>query len=782
MLQRTLNLPPEYVYPPDDWNLVEERFYPRLLGQAETLFALSNGYIGIRGTPEEGEPVYRNGTFVNGFHETWPIVYGEEAHGFAKLGQTMLNVTDATLVRLYVDDEPFYLPTAHLVRYRRTLSLREGLLRREIVWEMPSGLRVAIRSTRLVSFIHRHVAAVVYEVTLLNGKAPVVLSAELRGNQSNQAGKADPRQGRGFAGRVLHPRGHLLRESRIILSHATERSGMALAVGAEHHIATECAFTEQGQVAEESGALVFSVNAEPGVPIRLTKLLAYHTSRRAPAEELVARTERTLDRVTAGGIDDLMAGQYAWLAEFWKQADVEVETEHPRVQQVMRWNLFQLAQASACVGVAGIAAKALTGQTYEGHYFWDTEIYALPFLIYTQPRIARNLLKFRHYMLDKARQRAREVNQAGALFPWRTINGEEASAYYAAGTAQYHINADIMYALRKYVEVTGDREFLRAEGAEMLVETARLWRDIGFFSRHRDGRFCIHAVTGPDEYNTVVDNNTFTNLMARDNLRCAAAAAEALRTEHPQEFAALHDRTRLDPAEVAEWRRAADRMYIPYDEALGIHPQDDDFLGKKPWDFAGTPPDRYPLLLHYHPLVIYRHQVIKQADIVLAMFLLSREFSLEQKRRNFDFYDPLTTGDSSLSVCIQGIVAAEIGYLEKAFEYFQYGLLMDVADVAGNVKDGVHLATAGGTWMGIVYGFAGMRDEDGRLRFSPRLPSGIRRLTFRLLAQGRRLEVELSPAEARYTLLEGDAFEFEHQGQAVRLDRAAPTIRLPAAA
>src|SRR5262249_19396910 len=305
----------------------------------------------------------------------------------------------------------------------------------------------------------------------------------------------------------------------------------------------------------------------------------------------------------------------------------------------------------------------------EGHYFWDTEIYLFPFLIYTSPLTAKNLLRFRYSMLDRARARARELNHKGALFPWRTIGGEEASAYYEAGPAQYHINADIIYALRKYVNATGDEEFLFHYGAEMLVETARFWHDLGFFSSRKEGKFCINGVTGPDEYKTVVNNNTYTNLMARENLRYAVEVVERLQVQQANLFEALIRKTALELSEVEGWREAANNMYIPFDATTGIHPQDDTFFDREPWDFKNTPADRYPLLLFYHPLNIYRHQVIKQADVILAMFLLGHEFSLETKKRNFDFYDPLTTGDSSLSSCIEAIVALEIGEFEKAVNY-----------------------------------------------------------------------------------------------------------------
>jgi len=775
MIRGEIRVPPEYVYPPDDWRLVEKRFYPRFMAQAETLFSLGNGYLGMRGNFEEGRPAFQKGTFINGFYESWPIVYGEEAYGFAKTGQTIVNVTDSKIIRLYVDDEPFYLPTANLLRFERALDMRAGTLDREILWETPSGKLVSIKSRRLVSFEHRHLAAVSYQVTVLNAKAPVVISSEMVNEQSNQASSGDPRQARGFGHQVLLPKASHAKKHRIVLGYLTSNSKMTLACGIEHAIETECPYSCKSESSEDSGKAVFSIDAEPGMPIRLTKYMTYHTSRSAPPQELCERAERTLDRAVGHGFEELLGGQQEYLDDFWRRSDVEIYGPYPKVQQLIRWNLFQIIQASSRAEGAGIPAKGLTGQGYEGHYFWDAEIYVLPFLIYTSPRIARNLLKFRHSVLDKARQRAREVNQEGALFPWRTINGEEASAYYAAGTAQYHINADIIYGLRKYVEATGDAAFLHEEGAEMLVETARLWRDLGFFSKRAGGKFCIHGVTGPDEYNTVVNNNTFTNLMARENLRYAVATVERLQQETPDRFEVLVDRTGLKTSEVDEWRKAADRMYVPFDEKARIHPQDDSFLDKEVWDFANTPPDKYPLLLYHHPLVIYRHAVIKQADIVLAMFLLGGEFSPEQKKRNFDYYDSLTTGDSSLSACIQTILASEIGYSEEALEYFKYAVLMDLADIAGNVEDGVHIASIGGTWMALVYGFAGMRDYNGQVSFNPRpLPGRVERIRFPLTIRGQVLEVDIDRKAIKYSLREGEGLVIRHEGEEIRLSPDSP--------
>jgi alpha,alpha-trehalose phosphorylase len=781
--------PPPQDYTPDAWSLVEKNFHSEFIAQLEAGFALGNGYLGMRGAPEEGGPYVQNGTFVNGFYESWPIVYGEEAYGFARTGQTMLNVTDSKIIRLFVDDEPFDLASANLRHYDRRLNMKSGTLDREILWETPSGKQVRITSRRLISFQQRHMAAISYEVTLLNGEAPLVISSEMVTPQPGvKTGQDDPRQAKIFSGKVLHHRASYARERRIVLAHGTERTHMILACATDHDFDSDCPHAYKTSQTEDFGQVVFTIAAQPQRPIHLTKYMAYHTSKTATPDAICRRAEWTLDRVVGQGFSKLLSEQEKYMEDFWQRSDIRISNiraERTRLttvemQQAIRVNLFHILQASARAENSGVPAKGLTGQAYEGQYFWDTEIYLLPFLIYSSPQTAQNLLRFRYGMLDQARTRARELSHRGALFPWRTIGGEEASAYYAAGTAQYHINADIMYALRKYVNATGDEEFLFECGAEMLVETARLWCDLGFFSARKGGKFCINGVTGPDEYNTVVNNNTYTNLMARENLRYAAETIDALQNKNPQVLQALIRKTGLELSEVEDWRRAAAAMYIPFDAVSGIYPQDDGFLDRKPWDFKATPADRYPLLLFYHPLNIYRHQVIKQADVILAMFLLGHEFSLEAKKRNFEFYDPLTTGDSSLSSCIEAIVALEIGEFDKAVSYARAALLMDLADVGGNVKDGCHIASMGGTWMVFTYGFGGLRDYDGNLSFRPQRPPEIQAsLKFPLTYRGQVLDVHISPDSTTYTLREGKELVIRHEDEVIALTQANPAVIRP---
>jgi alpha,alpha-trehalose phosphorylase len=772
-------------FPIQPWKFTEAVYSTADLGVTESLFAVGNGYLGMRANVEEGREAHTHGTFINGFHETWPIRHAEEAFGFARTGQTIVNVPDNKTMKLYVDDEPMLLSVADLESYDRSLDFRDGLLRRDIVWRTPAGKRVKVCSTRMVSFTQRHLAILSIEVTMLDEEAPVVISSQTLNRQDGKdeyhvraaamGGGADPRKGESFEERVLVPQSHWSKDNRILLGYRCANSRMTLGVGVDHTIATENSYNTLIFDDEDTGKMVFRVQARPGLPIKIHKIVTYHTSRGVPSRELIDRCRRTLDRVREQGVEVQYAAQREWLNGFWERSDVQVEG-HPAMQQAIRWNLYQVAQATARAEQSGVPAKGVTGSGYSGHYFWDTEIFVLPFLTYTTPSMARSALRFRYNMLEAAKRRARELAQRGALFPWRTISGDEASAYYAAGTAQYHIDADISYALFKYVAATSDDDFMNREGIDILVETARMWADLGFWRDKGSGwrSFHIHGVTGPDEYTTVVNDNLFTNVMARFNLRKAAEVLRRMERYDGEDFRRLVQRLKITSEEIQEWAEAAEAMSIPYDAATGINPQDSHFLDREIWDLKNTPPDRFPLLLNYHPLVIYRFQVLKQADVVLALFLQGDYFSREQKRADFDYYDPITTGDSTLSGVVQSIIAAEVGYHDLALRYFHNTLFVDLADLHDNTTDGVHVASTGGVWNVLVYGFGGMRDHNGVITFDPRLPDSWTGLTFQITLRGTRVRVNLTREEICFEVVVGDMAEMYVRGQRVVVTAGTP--------
>ncbi|MFV0426186.1 MAG: glycoside hydrolase family 65 protein [Beutenbergiaceae bacterium] len=759
-------------FPVDEWALRETWHSGDDLGVTETLFAVGNGYLGLRGNYEEGRETHTHGTFVNGFHEEWQIRHAEEAFGFARTGQTIVNAPDVKTIKLYVDDEPLILGVSDLEQYERVLDFRDGLLRRSLIWRTASGKRVQVQSRRMVSFEQRHLALMTFDVTMLDGDASIAISSHLRNRQDGEDEYAgaepeatfDPRKAGEFSERVLLPQLRRVGHRRMLLGYQCAQSKMTIATGVDHTIATTNPVREIDHDEEDLTKKVYRIRARQGEPIAITKAAAYHTSRGVPVSELADRARRTLDLLREDGVEQAFAAQRRAMDRFWGDSDVVI-AGHPQLQQAVRWNLLQLAQASMRVETGGIAAKGVTGSGYEGHYFWDSEIYVLPFLSYTSPWAARGAMRFRHQMLPKARERAAELSQAGALFPWRTISGDEASAYYAAGTAQFHINADIAFALCKYVNASGDEDFMVREGIDILVETARMWADLGFWLGKDNPRYHIHGVTGPDEYTTVVNNNLFTNVMARDNLRQAAAWCRRLAEHWPANYARLTHQLDLDPVEIEEWAACAEAMYVPYDEGLKVHPQDQHFLDREVWDLAATPDAKRPLLLHYHPLVIYRFQVLKQADVVAALFLQGHEFSREEKLADFEYYDPITTGDSTLSAVVQAIIAAEVGYRDLALRYFYAGLYVDLVNLHGNASDGVHVASTGGVWNALVYGFGGMRDHNGTLTFAPRLPLEWPSLEFRLQFHGTRLQVLLERHQITFTVVSGPTIAVAVNGE-----------------
>ncbi|MBV9309707.1 MAG: glycoside hydrolase family 65 protein, partial [Solirubrobacterales bacterium] len=561
------------------------------------------------------------------------------------------------------------------------------------------------------------------------------------------------------------------RDTRAILSHITAASGLRLSAAMAHTVEGPAGLASSIESFEDLARFFVSAETTPGEPLRLVKFLAYGWSAQRSLPGVRDQVAAALAEAQHRGWEGLVAEQRAYLDEFWERADVEIEGDE-ELQQAVRFALFHTLQAGARAEQRAIPAKGLTGSGYDGHAFWDTEMFVLPVLTYTAAHAAADALRWRQATLDLARERARQLGLQGAAFPWRTIRGEECSGYWPAGTAAFHINADIANAVRRYCGATEDEDFARDVGLELLVETARLWRSLG----HHDaaGRFRIDGVTGPDEYSAIADNNVYTNLMAQENLRDAAELAE----RHPRAAARL----KVDAEEAASWRDAAESMVIPFDEELGIHPQAEAFTEHDRWNFDQTSSEQYPLLLHFPYFDLYRKQVVKQADLVLAMQVRGDAFTDQQKARNFEYYEALTVRDSSLSACTQAVLAAEVGHLELAYDYFAEAALMDLDDLEHNTRDGLHIASLAGAWIAAVLGFGGMRDHGGTLSFAPHLPEALVRVAFRISFRGRRLLVEIRHEQAHYSLLDGNPLEISHHGEALTLNGKGPVSRhIPAA-
>jgi alpha,alpha-trehalose phosphorylase len=758
------------VFAVEAWAVRERELHLDLLAQTESIMALSNGHIGLRGNLDEGEPYGTPGTYLNGFYEVRPLPYAEAAYGDPEAGQSMINVTNGKIIRLLVDDEPFDLRYGELVRHERVLDMRAGVLRRDVEWISPAGQGVQVRSTRLVSFVQRSVAAISYEVEPIGAPARIVVQSELVANEPLAEQGDDPRAAAALRAPLVSEQ-HTHDELRGGLVHRTQASKLRMAAGMDHVVEGPDGTVTTAQSEPDLARLTVSTELQPGQTLRIVKFLAYGWSSRRSLHSLRDQVDAALAGARRTGWEGLLDEQRDYLEDVWDRADIELDGD-PALQQAARFAIFHVVQAAARAERRGIPAKGLTGRGYDGHTFWDTETYTLPVLTFIAPAAAKDALLWRHSTMNLAEARAKELGLRGATFPWRTIRGHECSGYWPAGTAALHINADIADAVQRYIGATEDKDFEQGPGLEILVQTARLWRSVG----HHDaqGRFRIDGVTGPDEYSALVDNNVYTNLMAARNLHAAADLAVRL----PHEAAELG----VDQEEIASWRDAAANVEIPYDDELRVTAQSAEFTRYRAWDFHETDRDEYPLLLNFPYYLLYSSQVVKQADLVLALYKCGDQFDPEQKARDFDYYERITVRDSSLSASIQGVVAAEVGHLELAYDYLGETAFIDLRDLAFNTRDGIHLASLAGTWLVAVAGFGGMRDSGATLEFAPRLPSRLTRLTFRLVYRGSRLRVDVHPEETRYELLHGEPLEFLHHGEPVAVGPDSPQIRaVPAA-
>ncbi|MGY2084768.1 glycoside hydrolase family 65 protein [Blastococcus sp. SYSU DS0539] len=760
------------VFPVEPWALTEVGLDRGSLAVHESVFALANGHLGMRGSLEEGEPVVVPGTYLNGFFEERPLPYAEAGYGFPEMGQTVVNVTDGKLIRLLVKDSPLDLNYGEVIDHRRTLDLRAGVLRRSTEWRSPSGRTVRVTSTRLVSLARRSIAAIEYQVEVTDdlGDLYVALQSDLLANDDGApADDGDPRAAAALA-RPLECELAAGRGRRAVLVHRTKRSRLRMAAGMDHLIQIPDSCTEDIEAGGDLARYTLAARIPPGGSLKLVKFLAYGWSSRRSGAALRDQVEAALATAKLAGFERLLREQRELLDQHWDEADVEIEGDD-ELQQAVRLGMFHVLQAGLRGERQAIPAKGLTGPGYDGHTFWDTETYVLPVLTYTAPQAARDALVWRHTTLALARERARVLGLRGAAFPWRTIRGEETSGYWPAGTAAFHINADIADAVVRYHDATLDEAFDRDYGAELLVETGRLWASLGHFDPEHG--FRIDGVTGPDEYTAVVDNNVYTNLMAQRNLREAAAAVR----RQPD----VAGRLSVTEEEVEKWLRAASLMAVPYDTQRGVHMQSDGFTHHEEWDFTGTPPEKFPLLLHYPYFEIYRKQVVKQADLVMALHLRGDAFTLEEKIADFAYYEARTTRDSSLSATQQAVVAAETGHLQLAYEYWAEAALTDVQNLHHNSGHGLHIASMAGGWTVAVAGFGGLRDHGGELTFAPRLPERISRLRFRVVYRGRKLTVTVARDRATYRLVDGDPLDIRHHGRQVRIDHDDLVLDIPPA-
>lgn len=762
------------IYPVEPWTITEEYFLETNNYRNETTFSLTNGYIGTRGTFEENYDfdidTGLEGNFINGFYESEHIKYGEWNFGFPTESQSLLNLPNAKIIQLKLGDELFDMRQGKVSDYKRVLHMKDGILTRNLTWTSPGGKTAEISITRFVSFTKKNLMAIQYKVKPVNFSGKVSFLSKIDADVENHTRVTNPLVDYGPFGRHFMPDEIKVQGEVLYVEGTALHSKLSAACGCSHVL--NCpSEREEFMKGEYSCGVTFSVKAEQNQEILLEKYIVYTSSLDGNKEDMEGFVYGQLKEITKHGYTAEEFLQKEYMHKLWENGDIVIRGDDS-LQQGIRFNLFHIMQSSAKDGKTGMGAKGLSGEGYEGHYFWDTEMYVLPVFIYTNPELAKPLLEYRYHTLDAARDRAKVLGHPkGALYPWRTINGTEASTYFPLGTAQYHINADIAYAFKLYVDVTGDYDFLMEQAAEVLCETARVWADVGCFAESRGGKYCICAVTGPDEYNAIVDNNFYTNLMARENIRDAMWALDKMKEMDEEAYDNLLLKLQLQPEERAYWNRIVENMYFPYDAQREVYPLDDGFMQRKPWNDAGIPPEKRHLLYeNYHPLFVYRQRMSKQADAILGMYLHSNQFTIDELKRNYDFYQEVTLHHSSLSTCIFGIVASQIGYHEEAYRYFITSARMDLDDYHNNFYAGIHVANMAGTWQAIVNGFAGLRTNRRYLELNPTIPGNWKGYGFRISYQGSTIEISMNQEVMKAKLIDGKAIKFYIHGKKVELN------------
>jgi len=741
----------------------------------ETLFHVANGYLGIRGNLEEGseDPESVRGCYINGFYDTVELSYPERLYGFPQHAQRMINLPDVQDMKITLDGYKLEKP----VEQKRILDTSEGVAKRYLRYDCKKGF-INLMFTRIASFTRPWLFLTILNIESDNVSGELKIQTGINCNVQNYTNPDDPRVAAEAIKHFNMQKAQKLNDGGFVQC-GTTGSGLEFAV--VQRLSVKKSENSEKENSEKENESIKDIKTETydngtettvsitliaGESLTIEKYAVFSDSRRQP--EPLNHALDTADKCIQDSSEKILKEQKAYLDEFWSTAGIRIGGSK-EIQDALDFNIYQLLQSTGRDGISSIAAKGISGEGYEGHYFWDSEIYIFPFFLFTKPEIARAMLDFRYNILDGAKEHARIMgHKRGALYPWRTISGSECSSYFPSGSAQYHINGDIAHAFMQYRYATGDLEYMAEKGSQVLVETARLWLDTGHYDS--DGLFNIYTVTGPDEYTCLVNNNYYTNRCAQSNL---LGAAEICKELWQKDMAKQVEKTTgITPEEVELFEHAAAAMKLPYDERFDINAQDDSFLQKAVWDLSNTPEDEFPLLLHYHPMQLYRHQVNKQADTVLAHFLFYDDVKESTMRNSFDYYEKITTHDSSLSRCVFCIMAARLDMHEKACSYFDDVLWTDIKDSHGNVKDGLHTANLGGSWLAMVMGFLGMRLDKNGLHFKILQPKLWESTTLRIRYLENLIKIQMNNKKTVITLEKGKSVDIFVNSMQIHLDEA----------
>ncbi|CAH0120220.1 MULTISPECIES: glycoside hydrolase family 65 protein [unclassified Paenibacillus] len=737
----------------DPWKIIEEGFDPERNRVSESIFSLGNEYMGVRGYVEEG---YSGdtllGSYFNGLFEESEV--GAHYKGIIRSLRFMVNGVDWLYTRITIDDETFDMGTAAFSDFRRELDFKRGIYSRQLVWHLRNGKSVQLTFERLISMRVSNLGCqrIVLKPLNFSGAARIIAGLDFstihedRNFRYWESVKQGSKQGiSAMLGQTANTRNRLFSSYRLDLPKTAESVPVSEYNFTGHDILLEL---KKGEPAVLDKLVINVANKEP----------------ERSHEDVWDEGMKLAERYAGVNYESAAEEQERYWAQVWEHSDIVIDGD-PDNQQGIRFCIFQLYQTYHGDNPGfNIGAKGLTGEAYRGLAFWDTESYCLPFYIFNNPKAARSLLEFRYKTLPHALERAKELDCEGAFYPIATIDGTESCDLWQHSNLQLHVGTAVAYGLRHYVNMTGDKAFLYEKGLEMLIQISRFYASRGQWGQ-KSGKYGYFGVMGPDEFQLMVNNNCYINLMAKKMFEFTLQTIAEMEEADRPAFAGLSDRLGLTVQERLDWKNKADNMKIPYDEETGIYEEHDGFFDMPHLDIHSIPVTEFPLYSHWSYDRLYRYDMIKQPDVLMFMFLYSGEFSLEAKRANYDYYEARCIHESSLSPSIHSILAAEIGRQEEAYKFFEFATRLDLDNYNRNTREGLHTTSIAAAWMNIVYGFGGMRSDGDKLLFNPSIPERWNQYSFPITYGGTQLAVEVDRQQVKISVRSGDPVEINVYGQ-----------------
>ncbi|KGX92656.1 maltose phosphorylase [Pontibacillus halophilus JSM 076056 = DSM 19796] len=734
----------------DEWKVTESGMHPQSNRLAESLMSIGNGHMGMRGNFEEtysGDT--HEGTYVGGVYYPDKTRVGWWKNGYPEFFAKVLNSINVTGIRIYIDEEELDLATWSVSEFKRELNMKHGYLERTFRAESPNGKIIEGHVIRFFSIDDHSIIGVQYEITPVDEERTVTFQPYLNGDVRNEDANYDEdfwepvtSQGEASFGRLR------------MRTRKTEFD-----VAAAMKTIVEGGVVEEGTptIDKEYVDHMIQVKAKANEPITCYKYVSVVSSRNVEKDNLDNLVETSVKEASEKGFVQLFHNHKVAWEDRWKHADVRIEGDQ-EAQQGIRYNIFQLYNTYTGEDAnLNIGPKGFTGEKYGGSTYWDTEAYCLPFYLGTaEPSIARNLLIYRYNQLQQAKENAKKLGLDGALYPMVTMNGEESHNEWEITFEEIHRNGAIAHAIWNYINYTGDTSYLGQYGFEVLVELSRFWASRVTY-HPRKGVYMILGVTGPNEYENNVNNNWYTNRIAAWTLEYALGVAKFLEKHDPTRYQELYESLQVEGVELDHWKDILANMYEPYDETNGVFLQQDGYLDKDLMPVSELEERHLPLNQNWSWDRILRSCFIKQADVLQGLYFLNHRYSLEEKERNFHFYEPMTVHESSLSPCVHSILAAEIGLGEKAYEMYLRTARLDLDNYNNDTDDGLHITSMAGSWLSIVHGFAGLRVKNGQLAFKPFIPSDWDRYSFKINFRGHLLEVTVDKEGMVIQQEEGDA-------------------------